>query len=169
MKYLSSLSFILLLFVSCNKSPNEATVEGDFGIYLTADNILPHDLKFMSLSEVKLQQEPLIGINDLVSYEKDKHIVNLSESGKTKINELNVPTYGISFVVCVGKESIYSGAFWVSFSSQSFDGVTIDLTSKPANALHIGLGYPSEYFFQGEDPRSDLRIMDALKRAGKLT
>jgi len=168
MKYLSSLLLILLLFISCNKSPNEADVNDNFGIYLTADNILPHDMKNMDLSKVKLQQEPLVGINDLTSYEKETHNINLAASGKTKINELKVPTWGISFVVCLGNKPIYSGAFWTGISSISFDGVIIELTFLHGNSVLISLGYPTEDFYKGKDPRSDSRIFDALKRAGKL-
>jgi hypothetical protein len=72
--------------------------------------------------------------------------------------------------VCVDRQPIYSGAFWVAYSSLSFDGVVIDtfLATQDKPVLQIALGYPGPGFFQGEDPRSDPRIVQALKEAGKL-
>jgi hypothetical protein len=168
MKYLSSLIISLLLIVSCNKSPNEAEVDGDFGIYLTADNILPNDLKNMDLPRVRLQKEPIIGINDIRTYERESHGIYLTESGVQKLDTFKAAVRGISFVVCVGNKPIYSGAFWTGISSISFDGVIIELTFLHGNSVLISLGYPTEDFYKGKDPRSDPRIFESLKRAGKL-
>ena len=168
MKYLSSLLLILLLFIGCNKSPNEATVEGDFGIYLTADNILPSDVKNMDLSKIKLQPEPIIGINDIQVYERESHAIYLTDSGVKKLDTFKIPVRGVSFIVCIGNKPIYSGAFWTGISSISFDGVIIELTFLYGNSVLISLGYPTEDFYKGKDPRSDPRIFEALRRAGKL-
>jgi hypothetical protein len=84
--------------------------------------------------------------------------------------QLEVPTSGKSFVVCVDKGAIYWGAFWTPISSQSFNGVTIwvPLFSQQENTIKIELGYPSESYYQGEDPRSNPIIMESLEKAGKL-
>jgi hypothetical protein len=76
---------------------------------------------------------------------------------------------GIPFVVCVGRERIYAGAFWTPVSSLSFDGVVIlQPFATDETTIQISLGYPAASFFAGQDPRSDPRVMQALTAAGKL-
>jgi len=74
------------------------------------------------------------------------------------------------FVVCVNRQPIYGGAFWVSYSSESFHGIVIDtLYAQQNQPIRIQLGYPeSPELFAGEDRRSDPRILQSLEQAGKL-
>jgi len=77
------------------------------------------------------------------------------------------------FVVCVGKERIYRGAIWSSLSSREYDGVVIlEPSYQPPESdsytIRLELGYPTEKWFKGEDPRSDPRILRALEKAGKI-
>lgn len=81
-------------------------------------------------------------------------------------------TGGVPFVVCVGAERIYPGAFWVSYSSMSYNGIVIDTLSAQLEdpILHIQLGCPeSPEVFVGEDLRADPRILQSLREAGKLS
>ena len=51
----------------------------------------------------------------------------------------------------------------------SFDGVTIlKPISSNQNTIRIELGYPSENFFSGDDPRDDPKLIKSLEQAGKL-
>jgi hypothetical protein len=126
-----------------------------------------------ALSHFELADTPFISANDIISYTWATHGIQLTPEAFKRIDELEVPTSGKSFVVCVDKAPVYWGAFWAGYSSQSFDGVTINV--KPVipveNApfsFKIWLGYPSSSFFQGEDPRSNPAIMESLEQAGKL-
>ena len=106
----------------------------------------------------------------MISYTKDTHEIELTAKAYERVMQLEAPTSGKSFVVCVDKGPIYWGAFWTPMSSQSFDGVTIwvpSLTPK-TNFIKLELGYPSESFYQGEDPRSNPVILESLEKAGKL-
>ena len=76
---------------------------------------------------------------------------------------------GIPFVVCVGEQPIYAGAFWTPLSSLSFDGVVImQPFDTDGTTIRIVLGYPGQDAFTGSDPRADDRVMKALEAAGKL-
>ena len=144
------------------------TIENGFSIYLLAQNISPEQLAI--LSHLELENDPVLSINDIVTYAKATHEIELTVSGYERIHSLSVPTNGRAFAVCVNGEFIYSGAFWARYSSQSFDGIVIDPISatKEQPVIQIQLGYPGPAFFHGDDPRSDPRILQALERAGKL-
>ena len=73
-------------------------------------------------------------------------------------------------MVCVDKAPIYWGAFWVLWSSMSFDGVTIWLPPifEELNVIRLELGYPSSALYTGEDPRSNPVVMESLEQAGRL-
>ena len=152
--------------------PQPATVtpiiENGFSIHLIAGDISPQQLA--ALSHLELEKDPLLSINDIVSYRKETHEIEMTADGYERIRGLSVPVNGRAFAVCVNGQPIYSGAFWVAYSSLSFDGVIIEVTraTKEHPVLQISLGYPGPAFFQGDDPRSDPGILKALEQAGKL-
>jgi hypothetical protein len=75
---------------------------------------------------------------------------------------------GLPFVVCVGSDRIYTGAFWTPLSSLIFDGVVVMQPMEPdRNVIEIGIGYPSPAYAEA-DPRSDAKVLGALESAGKL-
>ena len=158
---IAAMLLIQLAFYSCSST------EG-FAIYLTRDDIPVS--KMPILSHVDLSDEPVITTRDIISYTKDIHEIELTPDAYQRVMELKVPTSGKAFMVCVDKAPIYWGAFWTPVSSQSFDGVTIWVPSfsQQKNTIKLELGYPSEGFYQGEDPRSNPVIMQSLEKAGKL-
>ena len=165
----STLSLIILfsvLFTSSGCSKNEG--EG-FAIYLTTDDVSPALLSF--ISHVDIEEEPIIGIDDIVRYNAGTHEITLKSDAYKRIVDLEVPGSGRSFMVCVDKQPVYRGAFWVPFSSMSFDGVTIckPLGSQETNTIKLELGYPSSSFYAGKDPRNNAQVIESLKHSGKLT
>ena len=111
---------------------------------------------------------PVITANDIRSYDRNHHEITLIQSAFDRLASLDVPVSGLGFAVCVNKEVIYSGAFWTPISSMSYSGpvIIIPLGNQSADTVKIELGYPTGTLFQGQDPRSDPRIFDAL--AGRL-
>lgn len=148
-------------------TPTPQPVEG-FAIYLTDPPIKPD--KLIMQSHFGLANEPLLTEADLVQYVWASHEMTLTASGYEKLHSLKLPTTGVSFVVCVNKSPVYAGAFWPAYSSQSWDGVTIDpiLMTPERPVVKIELGYPGSDFYQGTDPRGDERIRATLEKAGKL-
>jgi hypothetical protein len=156
------LPWLMLALAGCG-----AKTEG-FAVYLTKDDVPVAQME--ALSHVEIASTPVISDKDIIAYYKDTHEIELTVDAYQRVQSLEIPTNGRSFVVCVNKVPIYWGAFWTPVSSQSFNGVTIMLPSfsEKENTIQIGLGYPSPSFYQGEDPRSDPAITEALEKAGKL-
>ena len=146
----------------------EPVAVGRFAIYLTSQEISAAWLSQTDLISLELEKEPIISSDDILGYTKASHEINLTSSAIKRINQLSVPVDGRGFVVSVGSERIYGGAFWTLASSLIFDGVVIE-APLVNESMRIQLGYPESLdVFKGEDPRSDVRIMQALEQAGKL-
>ena len=139
-----------------------------FAIYLTKQDTPVSAMP--ALSQVELADKPIISIDDIISYTKETHEIELTADAYERVLKLEVPTSGRAFVVCVGSKPIYWGAFWAPFSSQSFDGVIILIPpfSPDGHLIQLQLGYPSPGFYSGEDPRSNPEILQSLEQAGKL-
>jgi hypothetical protein len=127
-------------------------------------------MDMINLSHFDLATKPIIATSDIISYNAPTHEITLTAGAFERITSLEVPVRGKSFVVCVDKKPIYWGAFWTSLSSMSFDGVTIWklFGTQQSNTIKLELGYPSQSFYNGEDPRGNPEIMQALEKTGKL-
>jgi hypothetical protein len=163
---LTALGILATLLSGCN--PADST-PGDYAIYLVkSDSAAPGS----DLARIDLASTPFLSQADILSYTWETHEIELTESARQRVAQLAVPvTTGIPFVVCVGSERIYPGAFWVSYSSMSYDGIVIDTLPAMAGSpvIQIQLGYPAApEFFTGDDPRPDPRIQQALQEAGRL-
>ncbi len=139
-----------------------------FAIYLTREDIPPDQME--ALSHVEIAEQPVISIDDVITYNAQTHEIKLISSAFKSIYDLEVPVRGKSFLVCVDRAPIYWGAFWTPISSMSFDGVTIwkPLDSQETQVITLELGYPSSSFYRGEDPRNNPEVMKSLEQAGKL-
>lgn len=139
-----------------------------FAIYLTEEDIAPEDIS--SLLGVKITDKPFIGADDIISYNMQTHEIKLTTEAFARLKALQVPVQGTSFMVCVGRQPVYQGAFWTPISSISYSGVTIwkpyENDTKPV--IELSLGYPGSSFYSGEDPRNNARLMFALEKDGKL-
>jgi len=151
------------------KVEDEVEVEsGGFAIYLTKQDIPPAQME--DLNHVAIAERPIITISDIITYDAQEHQLRLTTSAFERISQLDVPTGGKSFIVCVDNEPIYWGAFWVLWSSLSFDGVTIwkPLSLEEPYVIRLKLGYPSSALYTGEDTRSNPVVIQSLEQAGKL-
>lgn len=161
-------ALILLPLASCSTATRTPFAEEGFAIYLLAENISPQIPADLDL--VELAQHPILSGDEIISYTAATHEIKMSQQGYEAIAALSLPVTGISFVVCVNHQPIYAGSFWPGYSSLSFDGIVIDpiLASEEHPVIDIQLGYPGSDFYSAIDPRSDLRILQALEDAGKL-
>ena len=163
-------SIVLAVSISgCNGAatpePTDA-VGGEFAIYLPAADLTMDDM--VDLSQVELSEVPVISSDDIVAYDSATHVIELEPSMAVLLDALELP--GRPFVVTVGRTPIYAGAFMAAFFSRSYDGVVIlwPPMDGSIDTITIQLGYPGADFFNGEDPRSDARIIESLRQAGKL-
>ncbi len=143
-----------------------------FGIYLLQQEIPVKQFQAADLQRVALQKTPLIASAEIISYSKSTHEIELMPSAYQRILDLYKKPGHVSgppFVICVGEERIYGGAFWSMLSSASYDGVVILQPIQPnGRTIALRLGYPTREVFTGKDPRGDVRILTALDHAGKL-
>ena len=162
----------ILVLGICATLEGEGKVEENdegFAIYLTKQDIPPAQME--DVPNVEIAERPIITINDIITYDAQEYELRLTASAVERLFQLDVPTRGKLFIVCVDKQPIYLGAFWVPWSSQSFEGVTIwkPLTfDESHDVIKLELGYPSSEVYTGEDPRSNRVVMESLKQAGKL-
>jgi hypothetical protein len=143
-----------------------------FSIYLLADEMPATELSMVDLNDLELQEEPILSTDDIIAYSRETHEIELTAEAYGRIQQLftlPVEVRGMPFVVSVGADRIYAGAFWTLASSLSFDGVVIcQPWDRERHVITIGLGYPSPEAFTGTDPRSDPRVLQSLEAAGKL-
>ena len=169
MTYLRVTSIVLLgivLFAACQHTHETPPVAASFGIYLTRDNVPPASLA--QLSHIEPSDEPILSLDDVISYSWSSHVLRISDRAKSVLDTLSIPVSGKSFCVCVNKTPKYCGAFWTPISSISFVGTTI-FKSKPFPvSLRIGRGYPSDSDTSVPDPRNNSEVEEALRAAGKL-
>jgi hypothetical protein len=159
---------LAFVFSSCQSAQNNG-----FAIYLLANKDLPaSELAKVDINQLDIETEPIISIEDIISYDKTNHTIELTQNAFTRVQQIfpmPVKVGGIPFVVCVGEERIYTGAFWTPLSSLSYDGVVIMQSfDTTGTVIQIALGYPGQDFFIGKDPRTDHRIMKTLEQEKKL-
>jgi hypothetical protein len=162
-----SILFIILGIILIS-SGCSAPKQAGFAIYLTKRDIPPDQTP--ALSYVDIADQPIIDMNDIITYNSQTYELKLTATAYQRIAKLEVPVRGTSFIVCIDKQPIYAGAFWTPTSSIAFNSVTIwkPLTSAKPYIVTHELGYPSTSFYGGEDPRNSPRIIDSFKKAGKL-
>ena len=168
-RWVACIWMVLAVLSACTGAASEPESAGDFAIYLVEQGTFDPQ---MDLNQLELEGTPFLSLDDILTYTWETHEIALTESARERVEQLEVPvTGGVPFVVCVGAERIYPGAFWISYSSMSYNGIVIDTLSSQLDdpILRLQLGYPeSPEFFMGEDLRSDPRIQQSLREAGKL-
>ena len=146
--------------------------ENTFAIYLLSQDVPTAKLSQTDINELRLEDKPIISSDDIVSYDKTSHTLELTRAASRRLQQsfpTPVKVNGIPFVVCVGDERIYTGAFWTLLSSLSYNGVVIlQPLNSTATTIQITLGYPGSDAFTGIDPRADPRIMKALEQSKKV-
>lgn len=162
----ASLVFALFL-AGC--APRATEPEAGVAIYLPAQSMSGREIQQADLSTLALQPEPLIPATDILAYSPSTHDLTLTRAAMQRLPGMRIPVNGIGFVICVGKTPILPGAFWTPISSLSFDGLTIQVPiNMNETRVHLYSGYPGLDNTLPNDPRNDPRLLDALRRAGKL-
>lgn len=121
----------------------------------------------------------IIASDDIKSYDWSTHTLTLTPGMRPRLADSLTKTgslvSGIPFAICIGGKPIYKGTFTTTASSFSCSTpvIRVDPIARNTAMLHdrftIQLGYPTEKFFKGNDPRPDKRIEEALRAANKLT
>lgn len=162
--------FVLALFGLVLLSGCGRKKEPDFAMYLLLSEATAEEALTAPLAELPLNEEALLTMEDVVSYQAGTHELILTSEAAGRISRMAVPLDGLPFVVVAHGERVYPGAFWTPISSLSYSGVAaMILPVEDAVVLQFELGYPaSPELFEGVDLRNDERILDAFSAAGKL-
>jgi hypothetical protein len=108
---------------------------------------------------------------DITEYRWKTHTIVLNKDVdlESRIDRKSI-VVGIPFTVVADGYSRYTGVFTTGISSigQSCPVIEFDRFDLPNGTIQIQLGYPTDKFFKGEDPRSDERIRNVLDELGKL-
>jgi len=167
--WITVLCILAAVFSGCTGATAQPDEVEGFAIYLVKPGSSD---PLADLAQLELEPAPFLSLDDILSYTWETHEIELTDAAFERVAQLDVPlTTGVPFVVCVGAERIYPGAFWVSYSSMSYHGIVIDTLFAQMDdpSLRLQLGYPeSPELFEGEDLRSDPRIRQSLEDAGIL-
>lgn len=165
-----------IFYLSSSVAPSVASTSlqdaGTFAIYRLDSDVSGTNPVTFNLKQCSERNSPIISTEDILTYTKNTHELELTQPAYDRVQKLfgpPIPSTGVPFIACVGKQPIYVGAFWSPLSSRSFDGVVImQPMSTQKQPLQIALGYISPFASVDLDPRADARIMKALDAAGKL-
>lgn len=120
----------------------------------------------------------LIAADQIQSYDWKTHTLTLAPKVRAGLEDHLMAgrglASGVPFTVALDGKPLYRGTFTSVFASQSFATPVILImphvprdNGKPEQ-LRIQLGYPTDQFFKGTDPRPDARLRRALRASHKL-
>lgn len=119
----SIITGLILLIGACAFGGCSTSKPEGFAIYLSTDPITPYVTA--ALNDISLSSQPVIGLEDILSYNSEVHQIQLTARAFERVVNLQVPMSGQPFVVCVDKKPVYAGAFMSVISSYRCPGVAI--------------------------------------------
>ena len=168
MKKFALLSIIIIyLLPGCKDSETgSSSSDSGFALYQLRDSSIRADQTWnISIDSLELASTPFLTAADIKSYSWSKHTFVAQQRIDSIFNSmrgLSGKSMGMPFVVAVGKERIYLGAFWWGYSSLMPQATYIEMSLPPP------YGLKHEELASLPDRRSDKRIYDALQLAGVL-
>ena len=173
--FLVIMATVILSSATCENTTNQsATENGDsigdasqFAIYLVA-HFIPPGMEVSDLSQLELQDEPWLSIDDIDFYDFSAHLIYLKEGKSLWLAPSATP-----FVVIANGQRCYLGYFYSMISSYIPRGPTIQTMELRGeyreDVVHISgsmLWIPGETYV---DVRDDERVANALRDAGKYS
>lgn len=101
--------------------------------------------------------EPILLEQDIKYFDWETQQIQLKESGKIKLESLEIPLQGLAVAITINKDPIYGLWFWNAVSSFGCDWIC----TFPKLDFKISFGLPFKNTIS-EDPRFDLRLKDYL-------
>lgn len=122
------------------------------------------------LEKIELEATPLLTDGDITSYDGKTHSMVLAKDAKARLPKARqIGVRGLGFLIVADGKRIYRGSFWTFSSSIGCPTPVILLDQDGAgNAVRIRRAYPSDEFAEGPDPRADERLLQVLRKLGKL-
>jgi hypothetical protein len=101
----------------------------------------------LDIQEEDLMDEPILTEADFEKFDWEKQVITLSDNGKNKFNQLEIPLVGYPVAFAIDGKPVYSFWFWNYFSSHGCDRV---YTTLLGDQLELEFGHIEPY---GSDPR----------------
>lgn len=162
------LGLLVIFSVGCQTDDEDRNL-GRVELYLIDDFSRMGQSYQIDERSVVANDVAFIEYNELLSYDPEAHLFQLSDTAKERIGNLE-NIHGRPFAIKADGKLIYTGYFWQSYSSSICDWVVIDpLLAGIRNELKVQLGYPG--LVQGQvipDRRNDRRIIEIFQRDNKL-
>jgi len=106
-KWIVLLIDVVILSLAACTAPTPAPTRGPasegFAIYLPAQKIAANEMLEANLSDLELEDKPILSVDDIITYSKSTHEIELTPAGYERLSQLSVPTAGMPFVVCVDR------------------------------------------------------------------
>lgn len=164
---------LTLTFSSCQDLGEGLPGDGEWAIYQLSDAALSsEEVRNVPLSQLSLAAAPFISVHDILWFDWGTHSFECLPHVRGRLDSLaryGGSVRGVPFVITVGKRPIYLGSFWWSYSSIMPWCPTIEVTFvglSGSGVIQLRVELPPLH--QGEDPRLDWRIHEALRRAAVL-
>lgn len=168
-------SLIIVLIIFACFQTNFAQNKDGFALYLLPSNIRVEQLPKLDIKNLKPTGKPVFSAADIQFYLTDYHEISFQYQGADRLKNLKIPPEGLPFIVLVGDQPIYTGAFAGSkFRLQtSMIHIRVDdlggdfpvLTIEGRQYAYTMTSAPDPPF---ADQRKDPRILQSLKDAGIL-
>ena len=157
----------LVLQSPCKDFGSDPTPDMEFAIYRLLDtSIVARTAWDLPLESLTLSREPFIRAQDLKAYHWSTHTfepVAALDSVLKQMMAFRGKSWGVPFVVMVGKQRIYLGAFWWAYSSLAPKVPNIEIITSRKSYTIAPAWLPMV-----PDTRGDPRIREALQKAGIL-
>lgn len=167
MIYTAFLLFIAILFIgSCEKdTKSEEEIKGNVYFYLLKSYETRKNSTEIILSTAEIADKPLIDYKDIISYNSDLSVYNISKKARELILSLITEVSGPAFAVTIDKKIVYAGYFWPVTSSMSCDWTNIDpLFIDFWDGLKVMPGDNRDK----QNPANDSSLIEIFKRDKKL-
>jgi len=157
---------VIFIISSCEKDArNEEEIKGNVYFYLLKSYKTRDNSSEIIISTAQIADKPIIDYKDIISYNPDLSIYNISKKAREKVLGLITEVSGPAFAVTIDKKIIYAGYFWPVTSSASCDWTNID-------PLFIdfwdGLKVMPGDNWDNPNPGNDSSLIEIFKRDKKL-
>jgi hypothetical protein len=164
------IAFACFLFLSsaCKKSEFDANSAGErLEIFaLKTFQWQKNNVCAVDPASAKLEKEPLVGNDDIISYNRTDFMFELKGAAAQKVKNFSPRA---PFAVAVDGEIVYIGVNMPNFlSSVCFESITLQYWGPDKVALRLGYPGVLEGAKEIEDRRNDASILATLKKQGKL-
>jgi hypothetical protein len=170
-KYFSILISLLIVFglLNCQKNENKCQNDAEVTIHLIKN--IQGWKPDCSINEdsIELEDEVFIRYDQLLSYDPDKHLFELSEEVLDHIENIVDDLHTRAFAAMIDDEIIFTCYFWAAYSSSICSWYTTDpIMAESYGGLKVTMGYPAGMYSSDQDRRTDDRLLCVFDRDGKL-